>query len=239
MSNFCKINNHTNCPCSDSKVLQFCSLRMFDEVICTKYTGKQMIFKEGTFFSGLYIIANGKVKIVCDEYNDQRYILSLSKTGDLISHWGFGGEWIYPVSAYTLEDTTICFIPKKSFIKLLKENSEFANEFMLLCAEELRQVTYELRTSMSLNSTGKLANALLKIGDKFGIDKKTGEINVNLSRKEIGEISGLSKGHLSRQLSTLIKEGIINKLGKGRILIKNYEKLRELIIDSPQTYVAA
>ena len=60
---------------------------------------------------------------------------------------------------------------------------------------------------------------ILLLYNKFGVNNK-GELNVHLTRKEIGELANATTETAIREISKLKKEGIINIKGKELILKK-------------------
>ena len=75
----------------------------------------------------------------------------------------------------------------------------------------------------------KIAEALLLLSNKFGVNENTNALNSILTRKEIGDIAGVTTESAIRTISDFNKEEIIGIEGK-RILIKDLTKLeREAI----------
>ena len=120
-------------------------MNSFIEKYCTKewkdfinFHKEIITFKEGEYIfkaeeetKGLYIIDSGKVKITYKQYDGSKRLIRLATNGDILGHRGFGGSWKYPISAYTLEESQISFIPVNIFNTVAKANAEFSYHLMM------------------------------------------------------------------------------------------------------------
>jgi len=73
----------------------------------------------------------------------------------------------------------------------------------------------------------RIANALLKLQDIFGVDK-SGAIKTTLSRQDMASFASTSYETLFKTLNDFIKEGIIQTTGKS-ISIQQEQALRALV----------
>ena len=176
---------------------------------------------------GLSFIAKGKAKMYFECPTGSNLIIDILKSHEVLSFGIIRDSCILPVYILTLEDTIICRIPENVIMNLLKTDEGFINSFILFYTEELSK-TRQLLNMFTMNSKERISNALLMIGNKFGINKKTGELNYQLTRREIGNLSNTCEENVSRQISALAKKGIIDRKGRNRIYIKNYKKLSEI-----------
>ena len=138
---------------------------------------------------------------------------------------------IYPISAATLEDSTICFVPFKNFSDLLYHNPDLMYNLMFFYADELKRAEYKLRSLSLMNVKQKVAEVLLTIRNIFGTTVRDGTelLNVALSRQEMADIAGVSLEEIIRTLSLFKKEGAIYILGK-EIAIVSDKQLKDLLI---------
>ena len=77
----------------------------------------------------------------------------------------------YLVSAATLEDSSLCFFEKQIFIKTIKANPEFALHLVEFYAQQLSSIEISRRNYSQLSTNAKIAESLLRIKDKFGVDR--------------------------------------------------------------------
>lgn len=184
-----------------------------------------LIFKEGEPVNGLYIINKGKVKVFTTEADGKENIIRLAADGELVGHRGFGGNWVYPVSAKTYEKTITTFIPLNIFNTVAKANTEFTYHLMMFFAEELR---YSEQKMMQIPVKNRIAKAILMNYTVFGANSKdTTKISYTISRKDYASIVNTTYETVIRVLSELNKENIIELQGKA-IRITNFEALSRL-----------
>ncbi|MBL1232538.1 MAG: Crp/Fnr family transcriptional regulator [Vicingaceae bacterium] len=226
------INDTTNCELCEATN---CFIKNHVDTIFSpkiknviRFKKGQYIFYENNFVTGLFFIKNGKVKIFFALEN-QNQIIRLAKDGDVIGHRGLGGKK-YPISAIAIEDSFICFLPKKILDEQLQNNAALSYQFTMFYAKELMQS--EARWH-SLSRTGlreKVIDALLMIIHAFYDSIKDGDtIDLHLTRKEIGDIVLTSPEQISREFTWLKEQGMIGTLGHKKIIIKDYNRLVSIV----------
>lgn len=213
----------------DSLLKQYCSPEWQEFVgfhkIVKEFDAEALIFNEGEPVKGLYIINSGKVKVYTTEADEKENIVRLAADGEIIGHRGFGGDWIYPVSAKTYEKTTTTFIPLNVFNTVAKANAEFTYHLMMFFAEELRCSEQKM---MQVPVKNRIAKAILMNYNVFGTNPKdTSKISYTISRKDYASKVNTTYETVIRVLSDLNKEKIIELEGKS-IRILNFNKLTEL-----------
>lgn len=184
----------------------------------------QFIFHEQNTVDGLYFILNGFVKVFKNnDYKDQ--IVRLSKSGDILGHRGIGKKK-YPVSATALTETTVVFVEKKTFFELLYHHAAFAVSVLSWFAEELDFEENKLRDFSNFSVFEKGKKALLLVAHYFGLDDENHIQHIDkLSRKELGELVGLTANQMSKVLKSLTIDKIID-LEDGKVKVLKSDKLQ-------------
>jgi CRP-like cAMP-binding protein len=73
----------------------------------------------------------------------------------------------------------------------------------------------------------RIAYQILILADKFGIQKEDGiHLSLRLTRNELAQLAGTINESLSRHLTELKSEGIVDLVGKS-IIVKNRQALME------------
>lgn len=183
------------------------------------------IFKTGNQVKGLFFIEKGKVKITTNNDLDAERIIRLAADGNIFGHRGFGGSWMYTISAVALEKTELVFIPLKIFNYLVKSNPEFAYFMMMFFADELRD-SEALASQLPIKNV--IASVLYNNYKVFGLEKGSDtKLSYTLSRKDIASQAGTRYETVVRVLNELNKEMIINIEGKS-IHILNVDLLEKI-----------
>lgn len=187
----------------------------------------QRIFTEGDKVTGVYYINKGKIKIVSlfDKTNER--ILRLSNKGSLVGHRGLFSE-CFPISAITLTDTEVTFMPLEIFTKLIKTNPDFSLFLITFISEELRKKEDEMKNMIHGEVITRVAFIICMLIDAFGYDTKEKlKLKYTLSRKDIANIAGTTYESVIRNLSQLESNKFIKMDGKS-FIITNESSLKKL-----------
>ncbi|MDR0793786.1 MAG: Crp/Fnr family transcriptional regulator, partial [Chitinophagaceae bacterium] len=172
-----------------------------DQKVVNTYKKGQTIFNEGSYPFGIYCICNGKIKLSHLGDDGKEQIVRLLKGGDIVGHRALLSGDRFAASAVALEETSVCFIPKDLFIKILKNNPKFSYEMMKLLSDELHQAEIKLIHLAQKPVRERLAETLLFIKSVYGYEKDGITLNVRLSREEIANLVGTATESAIRLLS--------------------------------------
>ncbi len=180
----------------------------------------EIIFKQGVLSSNVAYLMKGLVKIHLHIHVREK-ILRIVKAPVYLGISTIFGDKINPFSATALEDTTICFIDSNLFKDFIYGNGKFAYEIIdELCKNELYD--YQKHVSLSQKQIpGLIAETLLCLSDKI---YENNTFNFPLTRGEIGDLIGTSRESVSRALTDLSNEKIIEVNG-NEVSILNKEIL--------------
>ncbi|MBI3136455.1 MAG: Crp/Fnr family transcriptional regulator [Bacteroidetes bacterium] len=184
------------------------------------YKKGQVIFYEGNHPHGLYCIYNGKVKIskLGDEGKEQ--IVRISGNADTLGYRSLLCNEPYKATATAIEDSYICYLSKKKFFELLESNNTLCLNTIQLLARELRQSEQQLVDITQKSVRERIAEVLMQLKTKFGVKPDGVTLDIRLTRREIGDMAGVTTETTIRTLSDLNKEGIIHISGKDLQILR-------------------
>ena len=183
----------------------------------------EILFKQDALSSNIIYIQEGLVKIIITG-PQRKQILKLKKAPCYLGVPTTMGDKTNHYSAVALEPTTVCFIDLGVFKSLLRLNTEFSYEIIVeLCKNELDQF-HRCVTLVQNQIFGRLATNLLYMADAI---YHSNEFDLPLSRNEIADLICTSRETVSRLLSELDQEGIIEIRGKHVRLI-DIKKLNDI-----------
>lgn len=188
-----------------------------------QYRKKEMLFKQGSFQTSLFLLKSGLVKTFIEKKNDKNLIIRLCRSNEFINLSSFL-EVTYNYSAVTLSPCDVCIIPLEDVRQLLNKKGEFGQ---WLIQELSREENYLLQRMISLGTKqmhGRLADVILYLCSK---DFENFSVFEYLSRKDIAEIAGMSVEGSIRLLTEFKNDGLISFNGK-QITINNIELIRRL-----------
>jgi CRP/FNR family transcriptional regulator len=123
-----------------------------------------------------------------------------------------------------LTDCQVFLIEKEAIIKVFLQNGKFGFSIVKRYCEQNNNLLATVRNLMYKQMNGRLAETLLYIDE---IKKKKPEIFQLLSRKDLGDFSGISTESAVKLLKTFEKDGLIS-LNEKDISILNQDSLKEI-----------
>jgi len=178
-----------------------------NKTVCA-YPKNQYIFKAGTPVMGAYFICTGKVKVVSEDVDGKEQTVRLAGNCHMFGHVAVKTE-TYPISAVTMDESTICFIENSVLQEAYMENNPFTFQSMVFYARELRKLEERLKCLSLMNTEKKVIATLRYIADTFGYLEGSGTIAVRLTRKEIADLAGTNIEQVSRIISSLKSKNMV------------------------------
>jgi CRP-like cAMP-binding protein len=189
-----------------------------------KYKKGEVIAKHGSFATHIIQLCDGLVKVYLED-NNMTLILKIIGPGSLIGLSALSDEgdtFRFTVSAY--EDSVAKLIDMNTMKYLIRENGVFASRIINIMSENANQINNRFFFMTHRQSYGRLADLLLCLsGNIF----KAPKFDMNLTRKELAELAGMSTENVVRVLKSFQKDGLIELQGKSFIII-NPEGLRRI-----------
>jgi CRP-like cAMP-binding protein len=175
----------------------------------------ELIFKEGEPVKGMYFVIEGVVKVHKHWIDEKELIIRFAKENDIIGHRGLSTHPdVYPISATTLTNSTICFFDLPFFFATLKVNPNFMFDLMMFFADELRLSEQRMRDLAHMPVKDRVMKTLLAIRNKFGTNE-AGFISFDLSRQDIASYTGAAYETVYKLLAEFTNAGLIKTQGKS------------------------
>src|SRR5258708_24754536 len=108
------------------------------------YKKSELIFREGSYPSGIFYIRSGKTKKYKVAGDGGEHIIYVANTGELIGYHALLADDRYPDSAAALEESIISFIPKEDFLEVLQRSTLLNRRLLKLLSHEFAVLTNSL-----------------------------------------------------------------------------------------------
>jgi len=201
--------------------------------ICRSFTQRefkrgQYLFWEGDPANWLYVIKEGKVKIIKHSTSGKEMVLEIVTPGDICGGGAIFSE-THPASAKAAERTITFSISKQSLFGLLAKYQSLAQGIIVYLGEKLMKAHEMIMALASSKVDKRIAALLLGLSEKHGSPTPQGvKINIRLTRQDIADIVGTTVETAIRVMSKLKKQGLITSDSK-RIILIDKEKLKNWI----------
>lgn len=213
--------NCSGCPISLC-LIKHCSADWLERITASKtspiYPKGQFVFMEDSLVMGAYFILKGKVKVISSGLDGKEQTVRLAKEGHMIGHMAIGLER-YSIGAVTLEESQICFVDNRTLQEAFLSNPKFTFEVMRFYSRELRKSEIRTKCLAMMNNEEKVILGLLYLADICQIDPEANQVEIKLNRQEIAQIIGTNAEQVSRVLSSLKKESLIQTQERAIILL--------------------
>lgn len=181
---------------------------------CMVFKKGQYVFAENSYPMGLYCINAGKIKLFITGHDGKEQILRFAKESNIIGYRALLCDEPYHCSAIVIEDTSLCFIPKNTFLNLLEQNAQLSLSLIKLLGTNLKEAEQHIVSMSQKNVRERVAEALLFFKAVYGMESDQKTIQIKLSREEIADYVGTSTETAIRFLSELNSDKIIATEGK-------------------------
>ncbi len=219
-------------PCEECKNKNklFCGLTPDHKRHFSKNKGRnlfkkgQVIYYEGNYPNGLFCIFQGKVKISKIGLEGKEQIIKFAGAGETLGYRALMNDEPYNATATAMEDCYICHLSKNAFMGTLETTNRLSLNMIELLSKDLKDSERKLINITQKPVRDRVAEALLILKKQFGFKEDGKTLNATLTRREIGEIAGITTETAIRTLSDFNKEKVI-KLEDKQIVILDLSKL--------------
>ncbi|HTQ65789.1 MAG TPA: Crp/Fnr family transcriptional regulator [Puia sp.] len=192
------------------------------------YSKGEIIFREGSYPSGIFFIINGMVKKYKLDNEGKEQIIYVANTGELIGYHAILSEDRYPDSAAALEESRIGFIPKEDFLYAMEQSEVLSKRLLKTLSHEFAVLINSMALFTQKTVRDRLALQLIVLREKYKKDFQPGmPVEINMSRDDLASLVGTARENVVRVLTEFKEQGIVET--KGRIIIVlNVKRLIEI-----------
>lgn len=187
------------------------------------YKAGEIIFKQGTPSPHFVCITRGLAKIYIEGFG-KNLILALVKPIDYIFGPGIYLDNKHYYSAATVEDSTACLVDVNIFKHLIRQNPDFADEFIKRVSLQAVHNFDQIVSLTQKQMPGRIADVLFYLSEKIYCKNP---FTMTISRQDVADLSGMSKESAIRIMKEFKEEGIL--LVNGNLVeILNVKQLRQI-----------
>lgn len=192
------------------------------------YQENQIVFEKEDTIQKMGIVLEGEFNLVAQKYSGTRVIITSLEKGDL-----FGEALVFssvkksPYDLVSSGNSKALLMPYGIFVNMCQEVCSFHKQLISNMLTILSDKIVMLNNKMTILNAetlkGRIALYLLSINKKT----KTLTFNMPMNRQEMSEFLNVTRPSLSRELSNMQKDNII-EVYRSSVKIKDLERLKEL-----------
>lgn len=168
-----------------------------------------ILFEEDTS-EFMYIILQGKVKVVRTTQDGKETILAMHLAGDFFGEMSLIDGKTAPAAVVATDDSTIMIISRENFHRMLLENKKVLMQFLHILCSRLRE-SWERINLLSFNDAlHRIRLLFMLLADKHGSTINGGTmLDIKLTHQDIANMTGISRETVTRVIDRLQRDRVI------------------------------
>lgn len=181
-----------------------------------------ILFREGERVNAIYMIRSGRIKLTRYDAEGREQIVGIFETGETIWEGMLLEDSKFPYSAKALTHSIVCVLYREDFLHVLEDPS-VSMRILAMLSRKLHDANERNMVLSTKNPKSRLAAFLLYR------EKRDQDESIHMTLDDIAASLNMRPETVSRKLGELIDEGLIERAGKSRIRILDFEGMEELI----------
>lgn len=194
------------------------------------YRKGEMVFLEGEKSNSLYIINEGQIKLFKYTKEGKEQILHILSEGEFFGELSLLKEEEVAFNAEAITPLKICTLTKERLNNILLKQPEISLKILERVGERLSKVEKLVQNLATIDVEARMAALLMEFKDQYGVQTYKGiEIKLPLTREDMANYIGVTRETISRKLTKLQQEGLIQLIGNKKIVILDEERLKDYL----------
>lgn len=185
-----------------------------------------IIFTEGEPGDRMYVITDGKVKLGHTSADGRESLLAVLGPGEIFGELSLFDPGPRTATATALTDVVVRGLGHEALRPWLTGRPEVAEALLAALARRLRRTNDAMADLVFSDVPGRVAKALLDLGDKFGAVTPEGLlVTHDMTQEELAQLVGASRETVNKALADFVQRGWI-KLESRSVLLVDLERLQ-------------
>lgn len=173
---------------------------------------QQAVFSQGDAAGAVYYLQKGKAKITVTSENGKEAVLAIIGAGDFFGEGCLNGQTQRMSTVTAMTECSIMRLEKASMVRMLHEESDFADLFINHLVHRNSRVEEDLVDQLFNSSEKRLARTLLLLAN-FGKDSKPEPVIAKISQETLAEMIGTTRSRVSYFMNKFRRLGFIDYNG--------------------------
>ncbi len=184
-----------------------------------------VLFQEGQTGDHMYVIVEGKVKLGQTSTDGRESLLGVLGPGEMFGELSLFDPGMRTSTATALTDTTVLLMGHDQLKPWLSGRPEVAAALLQALARRIRRTNDAMADLVFSDVPGRVAKALMDLGEKFGEVTPEGlMVTHDMTQEELAQLVGASRETVNKALADFAQRGWI-RLESRQVLIIDVERL--------------
>lgn len=195
-----------------------------------RYRTGQTIFLKGSAGTGMMAVLSGRVRISTPSPDGRELVLNMIHEGEVFGELALLDGKERTADASAAVDCELLVLERRDLLPFLERHPSVALRLLAIVTGRLRQTTEQVEDVAFLGLESRLAKQLLKLAARHGRQGASGEITIDakLSQRELGQMIGLSRESINKQLGAWQREGFV-RVEEGTITLVEFDELQRIV----------
>lgn len=188
-------------------------------------TKGQALFREGEPGDQMYVILDGKVKLGQTSPDGRESLLAVLGPGEMFGELSLFDPGVRASTATALTDAVVLGLSNEQLMPWLAGRPEVAAALLQALARRLRRTNEAMGDLVFSDVPGRVAKALMDLGEKFGTVTTDGLlVTHDMTQEELAQLVGASRETVNKALADFTQRGWI-RLESRQVVILDVERL--------------
>jgi CRP-like cAMP-binding protein len=193
------------------------------------YRRGDVIFHKGDPSNTIYMVVQGRAKILLPGDERKRVVLRVLERGDLFGEQSLFDGSPRAATVVAAELTDVLAFDRHEFLGLLQTHPQLALELLRVLSQRLRDANGFIEDTVFLDVAARLAKKLLELSEAYGRDSMLGTIiALRITQHDLAAMLGVTRESVNKHLQAYRARGIID-FDRQRIVILRPSELQRRI----------
>ena len=190
-----------------------------------KISKGQVLFKEGDPGDKLFVVVEGKLKLGTTSNDGRENLLSILGPGDMFGELSLFDPGPRTATATAVVDSKLLALANDQVIGWITSHPHVSLQLLKRLSQRLRRTNDVLSDLVFADVPGRVAKAIIELGERFGTKKEDGlHVKHELTQEELAQLVGASRETVNKALADFASRGWI-KLEPRAVIILDLERL--------------
>lgn len=185
----------------------------------TAHASGDIIVHEGDPIESIIVVRTGRIKTYRSTSDGEQHVLDVLHDGQALWHGLFLDKRTYVYSVSCLTPVRLCLIHRADVEQMLANHPDVAMGLIRMVCTELERAEERIMMLSIRDPRRRLAEYLL------ARDRSCTGPEIHLKLDDIASSVGLRPETVSRNIARFDREGLVRRMGRGRLLVLDREGL--------------
>ena len=196
-----------------------------ESMVPVKVSKGNTLFKEGDDGNRLFVVLEGKLKLGTTSNDGRENLLSILGPGEMFGELSLFDPGPRTATATAVTDARLLSLAHDQVIGWVSEHPKVSLQLLGRLAQRLRRSNEVLADLVFSDVPGRVAKAIMDLGERFGVKKADGlYVNHDLTQEELAQLVGASRETVNKALADFAGRGWV-RLEPRSVVVLDIDRL--------------